>query len=360
MPNTLTFLLGLLLAGFLGACNTAATDNDHADHDHTEAPLPETVSIPAITFDALYVVNGGDSSISVINTETNQVERIIHLKNIAYPHHLSLTADRGKLLVAVPGQDLSGGHSHGSHSGGSASYILMIDATTGTLREVRKLDHPAHNAVMDPAGNGIWAAQTATPGTVLMLDPVFLGTRNTVSVGAMPLEVSLTPNGQYVFVANSGSDNVTVIDAATKAVVKTIAVGDGPVGAWPGSNGVMYVDNETGKSLTAINATTLENIRTYNLGFTPAMAAVAPDGTLWVTDTDNGKVAIYRTEGQEKIAEITVGSGAHAIAFNGNGTTGYVSNQNAGTVSVIDVAGRTVVKNITVGAKPNGIVWRKQ
>lgn len=359
MATRSILLVSLLFAGFLAAgCGTSATDHDD-DHDHTESPLPETVPIPAIAFDALYVVNGGDSSISVINTATNMVAGTIRLKNISYPHHISLTPDRSALLVAILGQDLSGGHSHSGHGGGAAAYLLMMDATTGTLRESRKLDHPAHNAVMAPTGNAIWAAQSATAGTVLVLDPVLLGTRSTVSVGEMPLEVTLTPNGQYAFVANNASDNVTVIDVVSKSIVKTIAVGDGPVGAWPGSNGVMYVDNETGKTVTAIDATTLQTIRTYNLGFTPAMATVAPDTTLWITDAENGKVAIFSTERDEKIGEITVGAGTHGIAFSGDGKTAYVSNQNAGTVSVIDVATRSVKATIPVGAKPNGIVWRK-
>ncbi|MBA4073512.1 MAG: hypothetical protein C0508_00640 [Cyanobacteria bacterium PR.023] len=46
------------------------------------------------------------------------------------------------------------------------------------------------------------------------------------------------------------------------------------------------------------------------------------------------------------------------LYFQKNGQTGYVSNQNANTVSVINVKSHMVTTNIAVGKKPNGMVWR--
>lgn len=120
----------------------------------------------------------------------------------------------------------------------------------------------------------------------------------------------------------------------------------------------MYVDNEASKSLSAIDATTLMVTRTYALGFTPAMAATAPDGELWVTDTDAGKLVRYSTTSDAKLGELATGIGAHAIAFSSDGSRGYISNQGASTVTVIDVATHSVVATISVGADPNGIVFR--
>jgi YVTN family beta-propeller protein len=120
----------------------------------------------------------------------------------------------------------------------------------------------------------------------------------------------------------------------------------------------MYVDNETGKTLSAIDPQSLTVIRTYNLGFTPAMAQTAQSGELWVTDTDNGKVVFFAAASDSKIGELASGAGAHAISFASDGATAYVTNQTAGTLSIIDVATKTVRKTLTVGAKPNGVLFR--
>jgi YVTN family beta-propeller protein len=155
------------------------------------------------------------------------------------------------------------------------------------------------------------------------------------------------------------ADKVTVIDAAAKTVVKTIPVGTNPVGAWPGPDSLLFVDNEEGKSITVIHASKLDTVITFPLGFTPGMAAVAPSGELWVTDSDNGMVAFFSIGTGAKLGETATGSGAHAIAFSGDGRTAYVSNQGAASVSVLDMATRAVSKSITVGQEPNGMVFRK-
>jgi YVTN family beta-propeller protein len=48
-----------------------------------------------------------------------------------------------------------------------------------------------------------------------------------IAVGATPEGVSVTPDGAFVYVANSFSESVSVIDAATNTVIATIATGAG-------------------------------------------------------------------------------------------------------------------------------------
>ena len=321
---------------------------------------PSTVPIAAITYDALYVVNGEGNSISVINADTFELAGTIALQSTAFPHHVNLSPDKASLAVAVPGSDLSGGHGDSAHGGTSMGAILRLDALTGETMAARRLDRPNHNGIFSLDGKEIWTSQMTMMGAVLVLDASTLTTKQSVTVGDMPAEVTFSRDGRYAFVANGMSNDVTVIDAATKAVVKTIAVGTNPVGAWSGSDGVMYVDNEAAKTLTAINGTTLEIVRTYSLGFTPGMAATSPTGELWVTDAENGKVIFYSTTADMKLGELVTSAGAHAIAFSADGKTAYVSNQAAGSISVIDVFSHAFRKTIAVGAKPNGMVFRSR
>jgi YVTN family beta-propeller protein len=321
---------------------------------------PTTVPIAAITHDAVFVVNGGDSTISVIDATTDEVAGTIRLEHAEFPHHAYLSPDRSILLVAAPGVDLSGGHGggHGGHDTGGV--VLALDATTGALRAARRLDAPNHNAVFAPGGGAIWTTQIRAPGEVLVLDPVTLATRKTIAVGDEPSEVTFASSGAYAFVANTASDTVTAIDPTSGSIVRTIPVGDGPVGAWPASDGRMYVDNEAGRSLTVIDATTLDVVRTIDLGFTPALAVRSPGGELWVADPESGRVVAFDATTGSRTGELATGAGAHAIAFSADGAKAYVTNQLAGTVSVVTVATKTAGKTIVVGVKPNGLVYRSR
>jgi YVTN family beta-propeller protein len=358
-PST-QYLLATVVAvsaGMLAQCSSHSAD--HGEHGMAgDGGLPSSTPMDsAINFDALYVVNGEDASLTVINTETNQTAGTIQLQNAAFPHHLYLSGDRQKMALAVPGMDLSGGHDVGMHAMPGA--VMLLDPLTGATLKSRVFDNMNHNAVFSPNGAEIWTSQMTSSGAVLVLDATTLETKQTISVGALPAEVTFSLDGKNAFVANGGSASVSVIDAATKAVVKTITVGEDPVGAWQGSNGLAYVDNEKAMTLSVIDTKTLDVTLTYNLGFMPGMAALAPDGNLWVTDADNGKLVIFAADRDMKIADVATGTGAHAIAFSGDKKTGYVTNQMAATISVIDVATHDM-KTLPVGKKPNGMAWRSK
>ncbi len=355
----LVALLTLGSATLNSACSSGA---HHGAEPTGGADAPTSQAVARIDYDALFVVNGGESTISVIDTDANEVAATIQLKNASYPHHLYLSADGSKMILAVPGMDMSGGHDIDAHAGhGGAAMpgaVLLLDCATGKALRSRMLEQMNHNAIFSPDGSEIWTSQMMTPGAVLVLDASTLETLQSIDVGDQPAEVTFSADGSRAFVANGASGSVSVIDVASKNIETTITVGEGPVGAWQGSNGVAYVDNEAGKSLTAIDVTSLEVQHTYELGFMPGMAALGPDDQLWVTDVDNGRVVFYEQSTDTVAGEVATGAGAHAIAFHGNGATAYVSNQLDDSVSVIDVASQQVTATIAVGSKPNGLAWR--
>jgi YVTN family beta-propeller protein len=51
----------------------------------------------------------------------------------------------------------------------------------------------------------------------------------TVPVGTSPQGVAVTPDGNHAYVANAGSNNVSVIAAATNTVAATVPVGSNPM-----------------------------------------------------------------------------------------------------------------------------------
>jgi YVTN family beta-propeller protein len=319
--------------------------------------VPSSAAVAPVTVDAVYVVNGGSHSISVIDAAKGAVIGTIELLHASFPHHVSLSADRSKMLVAVPGMDFSMGH-HGGAAGVRGG-VMMLDARTGATIAARRLDAMNHNALFSPSGAEIWTSQMTMPGAVLVLDPSSLATKVSIPVGDMPAEVTFSKDGARAFSANGMSNDVTVIDVAGQTPRATIPVGDNPVGAWPGADDVMYVDAEQGRTVTAIDARTLEVVRTYELGFTPGMALTNPSASeLWVTNADAGRVAYYATTSTIKLGEFAVGAGAHGIAFAPDGKTAWITNQMANTVSVVDVSRHVVAGTIVVGDGPNGLVYR--
>lgn len=242
---------------------------------------------------------------------------------------------------------------------GMMGAVAVLDARTGQLVKARKMMSMNHNAIFTPDGNEIWTSGMMDSGMVYALDASTLDIIDSMRAGNAPQEVTFDIGGRHAFVCNGVSGTVSVFERTTRVHIKDITVDSNPVGAWPGENGMMYVDNEDGKSVSAIDTATLSVHHRYNLGFTPGMVAAGPDSSLWIIDSDNGKVIMNMTDSDMKMGEVTTGAGAHGIAFNGDKSKAYITNQHANTVTVINVQAGTVSKTIPVGNKPNGLVWRK-
>ena len=55
----------------------------------------------------------------------------------------------------------------------------------------------------------------------------------TVDVGAVPVGIVITPDGRRAFVANTNANQVTVIEVASRKILRTFSTGTEPDGmAW--------------------------------------------------------------------------------------------------------------------------------
>jgi len=312
-----------------------------------------------INYSAAYVVNGASNNLSVFKLSDNTVSETIGLNGDSYPHHIYMNPLKTKLAVAITSTDLSAGHDvHVGTSGGFK--VQIIDVKTVIIdKEIALLKLP-HNAIFNNAGTELWLGQLDTiQSQVLIYKTSDWTLQNTINVGKGLSEITFSSNGAKAFACNTIDGTVTIIDANSKVIDTTLTVGKAPVGAWTASNGKMYVDNEMSQTISEISVSGMNVISTLPLGFKPGYVAYSGNTSeLWVSNATDGKIVYYTFVGEVWImqGEILTGADAHAIAFNNDGTIAYVTNQGAGTVSVIDMKTHKVSQTISVGSKPNGIV----
>lgn len=320
-----------------------------------------------VNYPAAYVVNGESSTMSIINLNTNEVTDLVQLTDksethgsglfLAYPHHIYINPTQNQIAIADPGVNLTGGHG-AAHT--STAKVLILDAIKGQNIKLIELPMMNHNAIYTPDGKEIWTSQMDDDGKVLVYDATTYSLKNTIKVGKEPAEVTFSADGSMAFVANGKDNTVSAIHPVTKIVTATIMVDKNPVGAWMGGDNRMYVDNEDGQTVSIIDVKTLKVVETVELGFMPGYAAFnAETKELWVTDPNAGKIHWWKQNTNGKFEHenaLVIAAGAHAIAF--KGTIAYVTNQEAASVSVIDLVQHKKIKDIKVGSKPNGIVLK--
>ena len=315
-----------------------------------------------INYAAAFVVNGGDNNLQIVDLATHNVKETISLNGATFPHHIYLNKAKSLMAIAIISQDVSGGHSGHGSSSVKGYKVILLETLTGNEHVILTTTALPHNAIFSPDDTELWIGQGADSGDVLVYNTTNFTLKKTIKVGKQPSEVTFSADGSLVFVANTGDATVSVIDPTAKTVKTTIPVGLAPVGAWAASNGKMYCDNETDKTISEIDVATQKVTETISLGFKPGYVAYnSLTKELWVSDATNGKVVYYQIISGKwaKQGDITTGADAHAITFTDDLKTAYVTNQGAGTVSVIKTSDHKITTTITVGSKPNGIVLKQ-
>jgi YVTN family beta-propeller protein len=306
-----------------------------------------------INYAAAFVVNGGDNNVQIVDLSTNKVTETIGLNGATFPHHIYFNKDKSLMAIGII-----------SHSSSITKgfKVIVLETKTGNQHQILNTAALPHNGIFSPDGKELWVGQGADAGEVFVFSTTDFTQTKTIKVGKQPSEVTFSADGSLVFVANTGDATVTVIDPATKTVKTTIPVGTAPVGAWAASNGKMYCDNETSQTVSEIDVATQKVTETIALGYKPGY--VAYNGLtkeVWVSDATNGKVVYYKIISGKwtKQGDIVTGTDAHAITFTSDEKTAYVTNQGAGTVSVIATTDHKVTATITTGSKPNGIILKQ-
>jgi YVTN family beta-propeller protein len=161
-----------------------------------------------------------------------------------------------------------------------------------------------------------------------------------------------------LYVTNSGSDSVTVVDRQRDIVVGTIAVGQSPIGIVASANGAkVYVANSGSNNISVIDTAANRVIDTIsNFGYSPAELALSDDGQwLYATNPDSDNVSVIDTVSQMVIRRITVGRHPADIVFDKDRRKLYVANRAEHSVSIIDVDTSAVEHTVMVDLNPGGL-----
>ena len=138
----------------------------------------------------------------------------------------------------------------------------------------------------------------------------------TINVGDEPVGLAVTPDGQYVYVANSDDDTVSIIDTETHTVTDILNVGDGPWGVAVGAQGdYVYVTNHFSDTVTVIETSNNTIYRTFNVGDGPRGVSAPCNGDFaYVVNQYDGSVSRIDT-GDDSVTELAAGQLDDALSL---------------------------------------------
>jgi len=316
----------------------------------TVTPLPA----PPVAF--AYITSASSNTVSVINTQTNQVVNTIAV-GVA-PEAIAVSPDGSRVYVANV----------------QSNNVTVIDASTRTVIATIPVGSEPASAIVSPDGSKLYVSNDINVSVINTASNTLI---TNIPIGEYPNALAISPDGSRLYLTNAyGNSNNNdksdfyVINTATNAIVAIIAVGVASNGVVVSPDGkLVYVANTYTDDISVIDATTNTVVSAIPVGTGPLGLCISADGSrLYVTDSGDqesgvlpaGKVSVINTATRAVIATVPVDDYPIGISLTPDGSELYVINDFGmavpnsgdiarGTVSVIDPINNTIKTTVTVG-----------
>lgn len=243
-----------------------------------------------------------------------------------------------------------------SRAVGAGAALLAITAGVSALVAVAADPTPARGDASASAAGPPWEAYVANLGsnTVSVIDTATNRVVDTIPVCSFPLNIAITPDATKAYVVCIGSGDVDVISTATNTVISTIALGSDTspqrIAITPDGSKA-YTANLGTADVSVIDTATNTVLATIPTGVQPRWVTITPDGrTAYVTDSGNAtqNVPVIDTASDTVESRITVGPGV-GLGTSGitpDGQTLYFGNFTSHQVFAVSTATSQVIATI--------------
>ncbi|RXS73790.1 hypothetical protein EST92_21855 [Streptomyces sp. TM32] len=175
----------------------------------------------------------------------------------------------------------------------------------------------------------------------------------TLPAGAFPNAVGVAPNGR-VYVANFGSNDVTVIDSVTDTVLTTLPAGTNPFAVGVAPNGRVYVANFGSNDVTVIDSVTDTVLATLPTGAGPFAVGVAPNNHAYIANVDSNDVSVFAPPVLVSVSPAQgVPGGGNTVTLTGTDLTGatrVLFGASPGTNIVVSPGGTSLTVTAPAGS----------
>ena len=286
----------------------------------------------------MFVANGGSGILSVVNTSNNLIIRNISVSS--NPIGVAVSPSGNPVFVT----------NHGN------SFVSVINTDINKVIANITVGVNPTGITMNMNGSFVYATVLGNGGVLSLINATSFSIVKSFKVGGTPESIAVAPSSKFIYVTQSSSNSVSVLNSSLD-LVKVIPVGDDPIGIAVSPDGrFAYVANNLSNTVSVINLSSYDVIKNISVGSGPESIAVSPTGeSVYVVNTYSNNVYRINASSYREISIIGVGSSPSGLTINPNNEFVYVSNFGSDTVSVISTSSNSVIDSITGFKSPQGI-----
>lgn len=224
---------------------------------------------------------------------------------------------------------------------------------------VIKLPGPSAEATIDRAKRYIFVT-IPTRDQVAVVDTLQRRVSHVHPVGKLPFHIAAEPSGKRIWIANDGDGTVSRHDAATHEM-RSVRVGDGHHDiAFSSDGSLVFVSNSLSGSVSVVDGEEARKLADVAVGNSPhGLDYSAATQRLYVANEGSGTISVVEVRRGEAshVATIEAGKGASQVRIDPSGQIGIASNKQNSSLTVFSTASNEVIKTVKAGGGPDEIVF---
>jgi YVTN family beta-propeller protein len=275
------------------------------------------------------------------------------------PHEMVASSDGKRLYITNYGVDRFTDVATGAHA---ISIVNLASLKKEATIELGRYHRP-HG--IERGRSGRLYVTTDFPPAVLVIDPeARTGPKILAAIELdqlLPHMLALTADERHVYVANSGSGSVTVLQVGAQGerqAVTSVKVGGVPMGlALSPDEKTLYVATRDGNQIAVIDTTSRRVRATVPLPGQPARVRLTPSGGYLIASLiEAGEVAVLDAKALTLVHRFPVGAHAEGLTLDPIGGFGFVSVQGENKVVKFSLVDWKPVLEIKTAAAPDPVL----
>lgn len=285
-----------------------------------------------------YVTNYGSNTLTVFDKQNLEVLGVIATG--AGPRGVVMDQQRHRAYVALSGED--------------AVQVLDVSLSEELNRIRLKPQDAPQELALTPDGRTLLSVNSGSD-TVSFIDPLSTLETARVKVGAKPDSILLDPAGARAYVFNSLSQDISVIDLASRSVAATMPSEPGMSRGQFGRNGgVLYTVHEMSPFVRLMSPfPSLALQQRYRTGMgTVSIKVDTMTNLVYMGKRFGSTVDVYEPSTFVPISTINLVGGAIYMTIDGEQNNLYVIDSSGRSVEIVNLVTREVIGRLDVGEDP--------
>lgn len=259
-------------------------------------------------------IDGDGNRIKVINTKTNEVEKIIDLKGKTRTNGISTLPKSNKIAIIEYVKN----------------NLLVLNIETDSIeKQIQTKQKKSHLLVNHPTNSLAYVTNMAS-NSVSVIDLDKNEVVKIIPCGLTSESIDITPDGSEIWVTNKNGNSITIINTSTYEVIETLSTGKEPLKV------------------------------KFSVDGSYCLVANASDGSIYVYDQYSKKqIKTINIPGKNKLLERMLYHTPRPvnILMHPNGLYAFIANSNASKIEVIDMKTFTIVSTIGTGKVPDALAF---